>query len=56
MTLAIHVGNNRYKLSQLAYNDIKWIKDKAHWSQTMKNSLYLIGLGNPWEKAQLDKD
>ena len=35
----------------MAYNDIKWIKDKAHWSQEIKNSLYLIGLGNLWEKA-----
>lgn len=50
LTLAIHEENNRYKLSQVAYNDIKWIKDKAHWSQKIKNSLYLIGLGNLWEK------
>ena len=35
----------------MAYNDIKWIKDEAHWSQKIKNSLYLIGLGNLWERA-----
>ena len=35
----------------MAYNDIKWFKDEAHWSQKIKNSLYLIGLGNLWEKA-----
>ena len=35
----------------MAYNDIKWIKDKTHWSQEIKNSLYLTGLGNLWEKA-----
>ena len=35
----------------MAYNDIKYIKDKAHWSQKIKNSLYHIGLGNLWEKA-----
>ena len=51
LTLAIHEENNRYKLSQVAYNDIKWIKDKALWSQKIKNSLYHIGLGNLWEKA-----
>ena len=51
LTLAIHEENNRYKLSQVVYNDIKWIKDKALWSQKIKNSLYHIGLGNLWEKA-----
>ena len=51
LTLAIHEENNRYKLSQVAYNDIKYTKDKAHWSQKIKNSLYHIGLGNLWEKA-----
>ena len=37
----------------MAYIDIKWIKDKALWSQKIKNSLYHIGLllGNLWENA-----
>ena len=50
LTLAKHEENYCYKLSQVAYNDIKWIKDKALWSQKIKNSLYHISLGNLWEK------
>ena len=39
--------------SQVAYNDIKRIKDKISWSQKIKNFLYHIGLGILWEKAHL---
>ena len=46
LTLAKHEENNCYKLSQVAYNDIKRIKDKVSWSQKIKNFLYHIGLGN----------
>ena len=38
------------QLSQVAYNDIKWIKDKALWSKNIK-PLYMIGLRNLPEKA-----
>ena len=51
LTLAKHEENNCHKLSQVAYNDIKRIKDKTPWSQKIKNSLYHIGLGNLWEKT-----
>ena len=43
LTLAKHVENNCYKLSQVAYNDIEWIKDKVLWSQKIKNlPIYII--------------
>ena len=51
LTLAKHEENNCHKLSQVAYNDIKQIKDKSFWSQKIKNFLYHIGLGNLWEKT-----
>ena len=51
LTLVKHEENNCHKLSQVAYNDIKWIKDKISWSQKIKNFLYHIGLGILWEKA-----
>ena len=53
LTLAKHKENNCHKLSQVAYNDIKRIKDKISWSQKIKNFLYHIGLGILWKKAQL---
>ena len=51
LTLVKHEENNCHKLSQVAYNDIKRIKDKISWSQKIKNFLYHIGLGILWEKA-----
>jgi len=52
LTLAKHEENNCHKLSQVAYNDIKWIKDKV-LSRKIKNILHHIGLGNLWEEAHL---
>ena len=53
LTLAKHKENNCHKLSQVAYDDIKQIKDKIFWSQKIKNFLYHIGLGNLWEKKHI---
>ena len=40
-----------YKLSQIAYNDIKWGENKAFWSKKIKSLLEQIGLGDLWMKA-----
>ena len=53
LTLAKHEENNCCKLSQVAYKNINCIKDKALWSQKIKNSLHCIDLGNLWEKAHI---
>ena len=53
LTLAKHEENNCCKLSQVAYKNINCIKDKALWSQKIKNSLYCIDFGNLWEKAHI---
>ena len=53
LTLANHKENNCYKLSQVAYNDMKRMKDKVFWSQKIKNFLYQTGLGNLWEKKHI---
>ena len=42
---------NEYKLSQIAYNDIKWKENKAFWSKKIKCLLEQIGLGDLWAKA-----
>ena len=42
---------NEYKLSQIAYNDIKWKENKAFWSKKIKDLLEQIGLGDLWMKA-----
>ena len=44
---------NEYKLSQIAYNDIKWEENKASWSKKIKSLLEQIhvGLGDLWMKA-----
>ena len=42
---------NEYKLSQIAYNDIKWKENKAFWSKKIKSFLEQIGLGDLWMKA-----
>ena len=42
---------NEYKLSQIAYNDIKWEENKAFWSKKIKSLLEQIGLGDLWMKA-----
>ena len=42
---------NEYKLSQIAYNDIKWKENKAFWSKKIKGLLEQIGLGDLWMKA-----
>ncbi|XP_068744888.1 uncharacterized protein [Montipora capricornis] len=42
---------NEYKLSQIAYNDIKWKENKAFWNKKIKGSLEQIGLGDLWMKA-----
>ena len=47
LTLTKH----EYKLSQIAYNDIKWEENKAFWSKKIKSLLEQIGLGDLWMKA-----
>ena len=42
---------NEYKLSQIAYNDIKWKENKAFWSKKIKGLLEHIELGDLWMKA-----
>ena len=42
---------NEYKLSQIAYNDIKWEENKAFWSKQIKSLWEQIGLGDLWMKA-----
>ena len=42
---------NEYKLSQIAYNDIKWEENKTFWSKKIKSLLEQIGLGDLWMKA-----
>ena len=42
---------NENKLSQIAYNDIKWNENKAFWSKKIKSLLEQIGLGEFWMKA-----
>ena len=42
---------NENKLSQIAYNDIKWNENKALWSKIIKSLLEQIGLGELWMKA-----
>jgi len=42
---------NEYKLSQIAYNDIKWKENKAFWSKKIKGLLQQIELGDLWRKA-----
>ena len=39
------------KLSQIAYNDIKWNENRALWSKKIKRLLEQIGLGELWMKA-----
>ena len=42
---------NENKLSQIAYNDIKWNENKALQSKKIKSLLEQIGLGELWMKA-----
>ena len=42
---------NENKLSQIAYNDIKWNENKAFWSKKIKSLLEQIRLGEFWMKA-----
>ena len=42
---------NENKLSQIAYNDIKWNENKAFRSKKIKSLLEQIGLGELWMKA-----
>ena len=42
---------NENKLSQIAYNDIKWNENKACWSKKIKSLLDQIGFGEFWMKA-----
>ena len=42
---------NEYKLSQIAYNDIKWEENKAFWGKKIKSLLEQRGLGDLWMKA-----
>ena len=45
------VGESENKLSQIAYNDIKWNENKALRSKKIKSLLEQIGLGELWMKA-----
>ena len=47
---------NENKLSQIAYNDIKWNENKAFWSKKIKSLLEQIGLGEFWMKAHYTAD
>ena len=38
------MGRNENKLSQIAYNDIKWNENKALWSKKIRSLLEQIGL------------
>ena len=50
--LWLTLTKNEYKLSQIAYNDIKWEENKAFWSKKIKSLLEQIaGLGDFWMKA-----
>ena len=60
MTIAAQYSNfkfwltftkNEYKLSQIAYNDIKWEENKAFWRKKIKSLLEQIWLGDLWMKA-----
>ena len=42
---------NENKLSQIAYNDIKWKENKPLWSKKIKSLLEQIGLGGLWMKS-----
>ena len=42
---------NGNKLSQIAYNDIKWNENKALWSEKIQSLLEQTGLGKLWMKA-----
>ena len=43
---------NENKLSQIAYNDIKWSENKALWSKKIKSLLEQIGIGELWMKLK----
>ena len=45
---------NEYKLSQIAYNDIKLEENKAFWSKKIKSLLEQIGLGDLWMKTHYE--
>ena len=42
--LNISLTKNENKLSQIAYNDVKWNENKAFWSKKIKSLLEQIGL------------
>ena len=45
------MGRNENKLSQIAYNDIKWNENKAVWSKKIRSLLEQIGLRELQMKA-----
>ena len=45
------MGRNENKLSQIAYNDIKWNENKALWSKKIRSLLEQIGLRELQMKA-----
>ena len=45
------MGRNENKLSQIAYNDIKWNENKAVWSKKIRGLLEQIGLRELQMKA-----
>ena len=50
LTVRVYVKKN--KLSQIAYNDIKWNENKAlHSKKKIRSLLEQIGLGELWMKA-----
>ena len=44
---------NENKLSQIAYNDIKWNENKAFWSKKIKSLLEQIGLRRILDESTL---
>ena len=40
----LRLTKNENKLSQIAYNDVKWNENKAFWSKKIKSFLQQIGL------------
>ena len=49
--LWLTLTKNESKLSQIAYNDIKWNENTAFWNQKIESLLEHIGLGEFWMKA-----
>ena len=47
------LAKNENKLSQIAYNDIKWNENKAFWGKKIKSLLEQIGLRRILDESTL---